>query len=257
LTGERRGDQIIGAASLAAVPLVTAGFFSKDLILWYAWNADSGGVWLWAAGLLGALLTSVYTFRMVLLVFFGEANRQTSYKPGGVLSIPLLVLAFFSIVAGWIDVPENLGGAARLSQWLHSALPAAEHAAAGRTIQTVLQVTAAIVSLLGVAVAYWLFLRRPGAVGQLTATSYGTALHRLWFNNWGFDAFYDRCIVRPYLWIARTNRADVVDRPFRAVAWICRRLWYRLHQTQTGTVRWYAAGVAVGAVFLLVIVVWL
>ena len=67
---------LIGSASLAALPVVTAGFYSKDLILFEAWSSVLGGPWLWLAGLVGALLTSVYTFRMVFLTFFGDLQRR-------------------------------------------------------------------------------------------------------------------------------------------------------------------------------------
>src|SRR5215510_5525264 len=78
---------LAGAASLAALPLVTAGFYSKDLILWETWSSPKGGPRLWAAGLIGALLTAVYTFRMVFITFFGEARRQVSKTPGTPMQI--------------------------------------------------------------------------------------------------------------------------------------------------------------------------
>ena len=62
---------LIGSASLAALPLITAGFYSKDLIIWQAFASVRGGPWLWAAALAGALLTALYTFRMVFLTFDG------------------------------------------------------------------------------------------------------------------------------------------------------------------------------------------
>jgi NADH-quinone oxidoreductase subunit L len=63
---------LIGAASLSALPLVTAGFYSKDQILWYALSAQSGGKFLWLAGIVGAFLTALYSFRMIFIVFFGD-----------------------------------------------------------------------------------------------------------------------------------------------------------------------------------------
>jgi NADH-quinone oxidoreductase subunit L len=61
----------IGGSALAGLPLITAGFYSKDLILWLAWSSDKGSPWLWGAGMLGALLTAAYTYRLIFLVFFG------------------------------------------------------------------------------------------------------------------------------------------------------------------------------------------
>jgi NADH-quinone oxidoreductase subunit L len=75
---------LIGSASLSALPLVTAGFYSKDLILWKAWSSGSGSMVLWAAGLFGAFITSIYTFRMVFLTFFGRSKpaKAISREPG-------------------------------------------------------------------------------------------------------------------------------------------------------------------------------
>src|SRR5690606_22169386 len=63
---------LIGSASLAALPLVTAGFFSKDQILWMAFAGEHGSLGLWIAASVGAFLTALYTFRMVFVTFWGE-----------------------------------------------------------------------------------------------------------------------------------------------------------------------------------------
>src|SRR6478672_11411450 len=62
------GAFLAGSAALAALPLVSAGFYSKDQILWYAWNAQNGNAVLWFVALLGALLTAFYTTRLMLVV---------------------------------------------------------------------------------------------------------------------------------------------------------------------------------------------
>ena len=67
------GRSVIGAASLAALPLVTAGFYSKDLIVGPEPRLADGNTWLWLGAVIGALLTALYTFRLVFLVFFGDA----------------------------------------------------------------------------------------------------------------------------------------------------------------------------------------
>ena len=73
---------VIGGSALAGLPVITAGFFSKDLILWQAWAGPNGNGGFWIAGMLGAVLTSFYTYRLILLVFYGAAKRTVSYKPG-------------------------------------------------------------------------------------------------------------------------------------------------------------------------------
>ena len=67
---------LAGGCALAGLPLVTSGAYSKDLILWNAWSSPSGGSGLWAAGIAGVFLTSLYTFRLIFLVFFGPPGTE-------------------------------------------------------------------------------------------------------------------------------------------------------------------------------------
>ena len=71
------------------MPLVTAGFYSKEFILWQVWASPSGSNWLWLAGLTGAFITSLYTFRMVFLIFYGEEKVKVSENPSVYLKVPL------------------------------------------------------------------------------------------------------------------------------------------------------------------------
>ena len=63
---------LIGGCSLAGLPLVTAGYFSKDYILWGAWTSPQGNPAFWIVGIIGVLLTGLYTFRLIFVVFFGS-----------------------------------------------------------------------------------------------------------------------------------------------------------------------------------------
>ncbi|MDO7653633.1 MAG: NADH-quinone oxidoreductase subunit L, partial [Porticoccus sp.] len=82
---------LIGSAALAALPL-TSGFFSKDMILLQAYELPGFGPWLWAGGLLGALLTAIYSFRLVFVVFFGETKMEPDKQPGVRMAVPLSLL---------------------------------------------------------------------------------------------------------------------------------------------------------------------
>ena len=90
---------LIGSISLAALPLIDAGFYSKDLILWEAWSDGALGPWLWAAGLVGALLTAIYIFRAVFVVFFGPVRLEPTGPTGWRIAVPLVVLSV--LAAGW------------------------------------------------------------------------------------------------------------------------------------------------------------
>jgi NADH-quinone oxidoreductase subunit L len=121
--------------------------------------------------------------------------------------------------------------------------------------EIVLQSGAAAVSLIGIYLAYLVYLRSPRYAESLVRTGWGTALHRLWFAGWGFDRLYDSCLVRPYVWLAHADREDVVDLIYRGIAALTQGFNRLLTGTQTGKVRWYATGIAIGAVIVIAITV--
>ncbi len=244
---------LAGSLSLVALPLVTAGFYSKDAILAGAWASDAGGRWLWAAGFVGAFLTSLYTFRMVFYTFFGEVRIPFHLKPGIRLMLPLVVLAFLSIVGGYLDLPRTLGNQPWFSDFMHTSLPETKELAS--STERNLQIGASLMSLIGILFAYYFFLREPGLVRRFVATPVGAALHRFWFLGWGFDWVYDNFIVGTYVKIARANKSDLFDLPVAAIALINRGANIVLSWTESGQLRWYAASVAAGGVIAVGIVV--
>ncbi len=233
---------LVGACALSALPLVTAGAYSKDLILAEALRAPDGGPALWAAGAFGAALTGVYTFRVVFRVFFGPVRTAPTGRPGLLMRVPLLCLSVLSILGGILPVPSFLAPTLGL-------LPAGE--------TWWLSTIAGALSVGGIAAAWLLF--RPGGTlaARLGATQAGAAVLRLWRAGWGFDLAYDRVFVRPVLAFAQANRADGIDRLFEGIGWIGRVAHRGLSATQTGRVRDYASGLAAGAALALAIAVFL
>jgi len=246
---------LIGALSLAALPLVTAGFYSKDLIIYLSFAAGKGSVWLWLGAWIGALLTALYTFRMVFYTFFGKAKREPEGHEPRAMTVPLVVLAFFSVFAGFLDLPRTLGNQPWLTDFLHHVLPETpvRHAALGTEI--LLQLAGAAASLGGIGLAYLLFLRRRTATERALASPVPSALLRFWHAGWGFDWLYDRLFIRPYIWLARVNQGDVIDLFYTSLALLGVQSYRALSATENGRVRWYAAGVAAGAILLVVLLV--
>jgi len=245
---------LIGCGSLAAIPLVTGGFYSKDAILSAAWTSEAGHPLLYLAGLLGAFLTSVYTFRMVFLTFFGEPKHgEIAHKARLAILIPLVVLAVLATLGGFLNTPATLGRFEPFSDILRSVFP--EVPEGSLATEWTLQIIAMLASLGGVYAAYVYFLRSPQRTESLMARPAVARLHRFWFSGWGFDWLYDRLFVRPILWVARANRDDIIDSFYDALArinWVAHLV---LVQTQTGHVRWYAVGIVIGAIIILGIVV--
>jgi len=253
---------LIGSCSLSALPLITAGFYSKDLILFDAWSSAMGSPWLWAAGLTGALLTSLYTFRAVFVTFFGKPSALVTEaspmpRPGMAMAIPLLILAALSLLGGFVELPPILGHVPLFSDFLHTTLPEVGLVRGGPFTEWGLTASAAAVSLTGILLAYLLFLRAPQSVQGLVRTPFGRALHRLWSAGWGFDWLDNEFIVRPFVWVANLDKDDAVDLVYQGVAWLSKASHHALSRSQTGQVRWYAAGIVLGAVVVIGMVVFL
>jgi NADH-quinone oxidoreductase subunit L len=246
---------LIGSASLSALPLVTAGFYSKDMILWKAWSSGSGGEVLWAAGLFGALITSIYTFRMVFLTFFGESKTAVTRTPGAKILAPLIILAALSVVGGFLNLPETLGGKPWFSDFLQKVLNENKPETAG--YEGMLQYIASLVSIAGIFIAWLFFVGRPPYAELIGRGRVFEAVRRFWLAGWDFDALYNCLFVRPFAWFARINRHDFVDSGYTGVAAFNRMLSALLSKTQTGNIRWYAMGMVVGAVVFLGIIVFL
>ena len=243
---------LAGALALASLPPATAGF-SKEMILSSAWRAGPGGPWLYAAGLAGVFITSLYTFRMVFLTFFGPAHGKPSGRLSPVMALPLIVLAAACLVGGFLQWPEALGGHAWLGRFLSPVFPGASASCPVRA-ERFLGAVSEVVTVLGALAAYALYLRRPAFVQHLALSSSGAAVRRFWLGGWGFDWLYGTCLVRPFVALARLNRADGIDLAFQGIARLNDTMHVLLSRTQTGQVRWYAAGLAAGAVVVLLIV---
>src|SRR5713101_6736165 len=100
---------LIAALAISGVPLF-AGFFSKDLILEATYRSGYHGLWL--LGLLTAGFTSFYMFRLIFLTFYGDSQLTTErandvHESPSIMTAPLLILAAFSILAGWVGLPEG------------------------------------------------------------------------------------------------------------------------------------------------------
>jgi NADH-quinone oxidoreductase subunit L len=243
---------LIGSASLAALPLITAGFYSKDQILWYAWAGEMGGPWLWLAGIIGAFITAVYTFRMIFITFYGEQKTEAHQKPGVMIKIPLIALAVLSLVGGFINLPHNFGHFALFSRFVNQTLPGIEITSEMESLEWVMQLISAALALTGVYLAYLFYLKKSAAYNNISANVAG--LKNFFLYGWNFDKLYDRVFVRPVITLSRINRKDFVDLIYTGMANVSLFFNGMLSKTQTGNVRWYIMGIVFGAIVLIAII---
>jgi NADH-quinone oxidoreductase subunit L len=238
---------VIGGSALAGLPLITAGFFSKDLILWQSWAGPNGNALFWIAGMTGAMLTSLYTFRMISLTFYGPQQAHVKAESGLAVRIALIALCVLSLTGGYLDTPPHFGGVPALSNFLSSALPPLEEVHIGPITETITALCASAAFGLGLALAYLLYGPQRSRV---PAQGF---LPKFWLAGWGFDLAYDRLFVRPFQWLARKSKSDVVDVPVHGLGQVTVLGYRTLRQAQTGRVRWYAMGMAMGTVAILAI----
>ncbi len=245
---------VIGAASLSSLPLVTAGFYSKDLIIDLSLTSPDGGTVFWLGALAGAFLTSLYSFRLVFLVFFGEERSAVVHRPHWPMNLPLVVLSVFAVVGGLMWLPEWMGGYEPLSHFLDPVLPPNPH---GESVlgTAALALIAPAVSLLGLALAWQLWLRRPGPRPEAGRPAHG--LEAFFLSGWGFDRLYDWILVWPARAFAWAARDDLVEPFVDAIARANLLGWRALSRSQSGLLRSYVSVIAVGvAVLLFVLLVW-
>jgi NADH-quinone oxidoreductase subunit L len=256
--GLRKGNPLIfwaflaGAACLAGVPL-TGGFFSKDAILIEVFRY--GGVLaypLYGLGLATAFLTSLYTFRMVYLVF-GGPDRHAEKLPRVMLLtlVPLAVMAFLGEI---INLPDFIGNGA-LAHFLSplSPLPK-EHSV---TLEMILMAVAGLISLAGLALAHYRYAgaRREARIAEADAPS---ALTRFLLNGWYVDDLYRVLFIRPYeatarfLWL-RVDKGGI-DGSLDGIGALAVKTGEGLGRWTTGRVSVYLLSFAAGAA---VIVGWL
>src|SRR6266498_3018106 len=244
---------LAGGLALVGIPPF-AGFFSKDSILAAALAHGTFGAMLWVAGMVGAFLTGLYTFRMLFLVFWGEPSAyarehlhlQDGKEGPGEMFWPVAVLAVLSVVGGWI---QFAGVWTPVSDFLEVASPSL--VTASGTQEAVSSIFAVLFGIAGIAAAWALYGVRRAAVPRVPQLQ--VALERkLWF-----DDLYDLAFYKPSVWLARAwNRW--IERPLilgsvTELAVGAKESGGLVARAQTGLLRAYALALAGGLAVLVVV----
>jgi NADH-quinone oxidoreductase subunit L len=239
---------LIGGASLSALPLITAGFYSKDAILWFTWSSAGGSKILWLAGIAGAFMTSLYTFRMIFITFFGETKTEPAHKPGPGMVIPLIILASLSIIGGFIELPENFAPVHIFSDLMKSVLPSTEITGNGIP-EYIFQILSAVISIGGIYLAWLIFIKK-----SLFRNSFiNTPLSNFFLRGWGFDWVYNKLIVRPVVWLSEIDKKDFIDQVYTFIATGTGYFNQLLSKSQNGRLRWYLMVLTIGIIVILTI----
>jgi len=205
---------LIGGLALSGFPLITAGFWSKDEILGDAFTHRQ---WLVFGTLaFAALLTAFYTMRQITLTFLGKPRSKSAEhaeESKWTMTVPLIILAFFGITAGWVNIPETFPILGRLvPNFFHDFIGAtlAEHPEAV-AFNWVPLLTSVVVSLGGLYLGWVVYRRiKVGEADPLEKTL--GPVYTVLKNKYYFDELYDFLFVRPAKWVAETFTNMWMDR---------------------------------------------
>ena len=243
---------IIGWLAIAGVPPF-AGFWSKDEILLAAWEQKNIGPLLWVVGLVTALLTAYYMSRQVILVFFGDQRWDDDVHPhesSWTMTTPLCVLAVAAAAGGAINLPLVKDWLV-LEHFLEPIFHHPHHFSSGTATKIALAVISVAAGLIGISIAVLSWMKRRIPTDRLEPEFLENAMY--------VDSSYARVVGGPgTTGFQKTADFDrrIVDGGVNGLARAVMKLGQLIQPTQSGYMRNYAVGVALGALAILVVLAW-
>ena len=237
---------LVGTLAIGGFPPL-AGFFSKDAVLWGAWNYANYGRVLWFVGVLAASFTSFYMFRLLILTFYGtprytEQEVHHVHESPSSMLIPLVILAVCSIVAGFAGVPPVFGYEVK------------SESPGTTAIQLILMAVSTGAALAGAGLAYLFYIARPTLPETLSAKA--QSMYSILLNKFYVDEIYDSVIVWPvvrmsseFLW--KFVDAFMIDGAVNGIGQLVRGSGSGLRYMQSGYVRTYAGWILLGGVLVI------
>lgn len=236
---------VVGGGALVALPFVTVGFYSKEAILWETYA--TGHMTLFWAGVFGAFLTAIYTFRLIWLTFFGQAKTHAEPLSGLSYAIPLGILMVLSTGLGALIHPPLAGV---LPQSVGIALEQAGNAHGKHTAEY----WAMGAMALGLLLALGLYTLNQGRLlTKLKNSRVGGAVHYWCYHGLGFDALYHIVFVKPFLALARIIKNDPVDKLWQIWVKLTDQVSRQLSKTQDGLVSTQAISFGFGLAIVLIL----
>jgi NADH-quinone oxidoreductase subunit L len=237
-----------------------AGFFSKDAILFAAFNYEQNGKILYGVGLFAAVLTSFYMFRLIWLTFFTQKRYDEHHvhvheSPKN-MTVPLMILAVLSLVGGWFAFPGLWGGPNYFAEFLAPVFGAGEGGGseAAHSLELTLSAVAVLAATVGLIAAWRMYAgdvkRRPSE-----------GLHKILYNKYYVDELYQAVVVGPLMWLSRNAfwkvvDVGVIDGTVNGIASGVTAVGDTVRHTQSGNTRSYAVWVLVGALVVFGIIFW-
>jgi NADH-quinone oxidoreductase subunit L len=248
---------VIGSLALAGI-FPFAGFFSKDEILWSVYGSNR---LLWVVGVIGALMTAFYSFRLIYLTFFGKSRMDHEvehhvHESPKIMTVPLMILAFFSIFIGMIGIPGALISHANLfGEFLAPVFPAAHHGdAESRMLEIGLMIFSVMVALIGIRIAYSLYVKKPAIPDQIAEKFkglYNLLLNKYWVDEVYNAIFVDGLVHKLAKFLHTVGDVKIIDGFINGTAAAIGRASERGRKLQAGFVQEYAFTMGLGLVVLM------
>ncbi|HWR72228.1 MAG TPA: NADH-quinone oxidoreductase subunit L, partial [Nitrospirota bacterium] len=248
---------IFGTLALAGI-FPFAGFFSKDEILWSVYNASGLGRVLWVLGVLGAFMTAFYSFRLIYLTFFGKSRMDHEvehhvHESPKVMTIPLMILAFFSLTIGFIGMPL-IPHANLFANFLAPVFPEAGHGGADHLLEIGLMVFSVLVAVAGWRLAYTMYVKNTSWPDKLAGKFKGS--YEMLLNKYRVDEVYNAIFVDGLVhklakFLHGVGDVKIVDGAVNGIARLIGGASERGRKVQTGMVQQYAFTMGLGFVVLM------
>jgi len=267
----------IATLAIAGVPGFS-GFFSKDEILWQAFSSSHGHFLLWLIAAVAAGMTAFYMFRVLFMTFWGECRADEHvehhiHESPKIMTVPLMILAFLSIVGGYVGIPHVLGGANRVHEFLAPVLgggaePAKAHAGItfishawassggsgshSAALELLMMAVSVVIAFIGIGIAYLFYVKNP-VLPKLLAEK-RRRLYQLVLNKYYVDELYETLFIDSLkqLGIGLWRGFDdfVIDGTVNGIAYLFGWLSSVIRRVQTGLVQNYAFSMVIGGVVI-------
>jgi NADH-quinone oxidoreductase subunit L len=256
------GTFLVAAVAISGIPPLS-GFFSKDEILWFSYI--NIGIVFWIIGLITALFTAFYMFRLYFMTFEGKENfdhhKKHPHESPKVMTIPLIVLAVLSAIGGFIGIPEIFSGehGNLFHGWLAPVFKSAEIKLMNYSSHTHMEeLILMIISVLAAASAIWfaryVYLKNPEIATKTSKRFKG--VYNLLLNKYFVDEVYDTTIVNPVVKGSESFLWKICDNIFidGFINWLAKqvdKISANIRKIQTGLAQSYALVMVIGILIAL------
>ena len=239
---------LIGCIAIAGVPPFS-GFFSKDEILAAAFAKSPI---YWALGVVGAAMTAFYMFRLYATTFLGkfrgtDEQAQHLHESPFAMTLPLILLALASAIAGAIGIPELMGGHHWLSHQLTPIVGVTKEAALSHSTEWALMGASVSIAVIALFIAVNRYKRQADGEPQ-------TALGKFLYNKWYVDELYNNAIVQPLNkfagFLKETIEKNIIDGAVNGTGKIVQYSARKIRLIQNGQVGYYILFIVLGIILL-------